>query len=111
MNAPIILTTTTYKETLRRRHEQKKVLGHMPEAKFIRIMLDAFDILRVIEVQKDADDSDEPLCKIHYALEDLTKEDDQWIPREVQHVTVKHSLDEIHSMMEDAKREKPEWDA
>jgi len=107
MIAPILLTTTAHKETLRRRRERRREEGQIPEPTFVRIILDAYDIVRIAEVQKDVDDTDEPICRVSHVLEEA---DEQGNMLEIQYVNVRHSLDEVWEMIVAAKREKKEWE-
>ena len=108
MNSLIILTTTNHKYPLRAIVDARRAGKPLPDA-YIRIILDAFDILRVVEV-KNEDGRDHPICKVSYTFEDQIKECGETVITQVQHTDVRHSLDEIYEMMNNALREKQDWE-
>jgi hypothetical protein len=77
-------------------------------------MIDVYDILRVIEVSRDKDDSDQPICQVSYAMENPVKDGEDTQLREVVHVNVRHTLNDIAEMIDDAKaeyrRERKDWE-
>lgn len=103
---PIILTTTQLKYSLRALRARRE-MGLPTE--FARILLDAHDILRVEEIRSDDENDMQALCRVTYSLCEMPKGDDE--ERSVQHVNVRHSLDEVLDMMEQAKadNEEPDW--
>lgn len=103
---PIVLTTTQFKYSLKALRARRE-MGLPTE--FARIMIDAYDILRVEEVRSDDETDVCPVCRISYSLCEKPEGADE--ERTVQHVNVRHSLDEVQSMMEQAKEdnEKPDW--
>jgi hypothetical protein len=107
MNSLIILTTTEAKYSLRMIVQSKRA-GHPIEDAYIRLVLDAFDILRVIEVKVD-DSHTSPICTVSYALEHHVKDGDENITMQVRHIDVRHSLDEIYELVNNARREKEGW--
>jgi hypothetical protein len=72
-------------------------------------VLDAFDILRVIEVKVD-DAHTSPICTVSYNLEDHVKDGDETVTIQVRHIDVRHSLDEIYEMVNNARRQdREDW--
>jgi hypothetical protein len=108
--APIVLRTTQHTQTAAFRCQFKRENGDWPPVKWVRLLIDAYDILRVVEVQRDKDQSGDPLCEVSYTMENPVKDGEDTQLREVVQVKVRHSLDEIIEMMDDAKREKKEWE-
>ncbi len=114
MNAPVILTTTTPKNTLESRLAYRKLTGKH-DSQYTRVMLDAYDILRVIELPTDKDSLDTtPICEVSYDLENEVKvkdgKEEETQVRDVSRIKVRHSLDEIFQMMKDAKDDdKEDW--
>lgn len=105
MITPIILTTTSWKETLKRR---KKDGLPLRDCGYLQVMLDTYDICRVIEVPED--DDDVPICQVSYLMETHVKDNGENLIHEVQHINVRHSMTAIYEKMEEAKREKKEWE-
>lgn len=110
MIAPIILTTTTHTQTAEFRFEYKRQHGDFAPVKHARIIIDAYDIIRVVEVPRDKDCGDQPVCTVSYYMENVVKDGEDPAMREVSHINVRHSLDDILTMWEEATREKKEWE-
>lgn len=101
---PIVLTTTTLKVSLKARRELG--IGLKGPRDHVRILLDVYDIVRVIELPQECAGQSER-CRVSYNLEEKAGDDKE--ETSVQHVTVLHTLDEVIEMMEEAKTEKPDW--
>lgn len=101
---PIVLTTTTLKVSLKARRELG--IGLSGPKEHVRILLDVYDIVRVIEVAQDGAGQSER-CRVSYNLQERVDDDKE--ETSVQHVTVLHTLDEVIEKMEEAKEEKPDW--
>ncbi len=114
MNAPIILTTTIHKNALKDRVAFRKRHGKH-DNEYTRILVDAYDIIRVIELPVDSEALDpSPICEVSYAMEREVKvkdgDDEETQTRDVSHIKVRHNLDEIFQLMKDAKdQDKEDW--
>lgn len=105
MHAPIILVTNRPKYAMRQVIDMGRA-GLPNEKRYLRIVLGVYDILRVEELKHEEGQSKE-MCRITYSLDEPPNKDED--ERSVQYVTVLHSLDEICTMIEDAKQDKPDW--
>ena len=85
----------------------RRVLGLKGQYEYIKMIVDVYDIVRVVEVQQSDATVSGDICRVSYNLEEKPEGSDD--ETSVQHVNVRHSLDQIQEMMSEAKSETPDW--